>query len=122
MPTIVRPEGTSKPKRKVGRPKYEPGPVRKTPAEQTEVSDQTIWNLRQQIAGLLQRIDELETMVYKLAYGGKEKDFYTVEETAEIWGMSKGTLYVMIKDGRLPAVRIGEVLRISKATLMRGTK
>lgn len=122
MPTIVRPEGTSKPKRKAGRPKYEPGPVRKAPAEQTEVSDQTIWNLRQQIAGLLQRIDELETMVYKLAYGGKEKDFYTVEETAEIWGMSKGTLYVMIKDGRLPAVRIGEVLRISKATLMRGTK
>ena len=81
-----------------------------------------IWDLRQQIAGCLQKIDELETKVYKLAYGGKEKEFYTVEEAAEIWGMSKSALYLMIKDGRLPAVKIGDKLRISKATILRGTK
>lgn len=119
MPTIVR--DAQKPRRKPGRPKLEPGPVQAAahPADDTE---RVIWNLRQQIAGCLQKIDELETMVYKLAYGGKEKEFYTVEETAEIWGMSKSSLYLMIRDGRLPAVKIGEALRISKATLLRGTK
>lgn len=121
MPTIVRPEGTSKPKRKVGRPKLEPGPKMTQPANPADDTERVIWHLRQQIAGCLQRIDELETMVYKLAYGGKEKEYYTVEEAAEIWGMAKGSLYVMIRDGRLPAVKIGEVLRISKATILRGT-
>lgn len=121
MPTIVRPEGTPKPKRKGGRPKLEPAPVKAQPAGTADETERTLWHLRQQIAGCLQRIDELETLVYKLAYGGKEKEYYTVEETAEIWGMSKGTLYLMIKDGRLPAVRIGEALRISKNTILKGT-
>lgn len=122
MPTIVRPEGAAKPKRKAGRPKLEPAPVKAQPAGTADETERTLWNLRQQIAGCLQRIDELETMVYKLAYGGKEKEYYTVEEAAEIWGMSKSALYLMIRDGRLPAVKIGEALRISKATILRGTK
>lgn len=120
MPTIVR--DAPKRERKRGRPKGEPAAVKKESAVPAEVTEQTIWQLRQQIAGCLNRIDELETMVYKLAYGGKEKEFYTVEETAEIWGMAKSSLYVMIRDGRLPAVRIGEVLRISKKTLLQGTR
>lgn len=122
MPTIVRPEGAAKPKRKPGRPKLEPGPVKAQPASTADETERTLWNLRQQIAGCLQKIDELETMVYKLAYGGKDKEYYSVEEAAEIWGCSKGHVYLMIRDGRLPAVRIGEnVVRITKATILRGT-
>lgn len=121
MPTIVR--DAPKRERKRGRPKAEPSAVKNAaPAVHEDATEQTIWKLRQQISACAQRIDELETMVYKLAYGGKEKEFYTVEETAEIWGMAKSSLYVMIRDGRLPAVRIGEVLRISKKTLLQGTR
>lgn len=122
MPTIVR--DTDKRERKRGRPKAEPAaPVKakRQPDVMPAETERTIWNLREQIAGCMQRIDELETLVYKLAYGGKEKDYYTVEETAEIWGMSKSALYVMIRDGRLPAVKIGEALRISKNTILKGT-
>lgn len=126
MPTIVRPndEKPRKRRNKCGMQNPECGKkteVQKSAADEA-VTERTLWHLRQQIAGCLQRIDELETMVYKLAYGGKEKEYYTVEETAEIWGMSKSALYLMIRDGRLPAVKIGEALRISKATILRGTK
>ena len=89
--------------------------------ETSRVTDQTIWQLRAQIAGALSRIEELEAQMLIMAHGGKEKEFYTVEETAQIWGMSKGTLYVMIREGRLPAVKIGDHLRIARATLLKGT-
>lgn len=123
MPTIVRnaqPKRERK-KRESTAEDVQPKRIKRSPAEEA-VTERMIWDLRQQIAGCLQKIDELETKVYKLAYGGKEKEFYTVEETAEIWGMSKSALYLMIKDGRLPAVKIGDKLRISKATILRGTK
>ncbi|MBQ4513632.1 MAG: helix-turn-helix domain-containing protein [Anaerolineaceae bacterium] len=123
MPTIVRnaqPKRERK-KRESTAEDVQPKRIKRPPAEEA-VTERMIWDLRQQIAGCLQKIDELETKVYKLAYGGKEKEFYTVEEAAEIWGMSKSALYLMIKDGRLPAVKIGDKLRISKATILRGTK
>lgn len=122
MPTIVR----DAPKRKRRKrdntaADTQPKTVKKSAADEA-VTEQVIWNLRQQIAGCLQKIDELETMVYKLAYGGKDKEYYSVEEAAEIWGCSKGHVYLMIRDGRLPAVRIGEnVVRLTKATILRGT-
>ena len=72
-------------------------------------------------AKIYNRIDELEAQMIILAHGGKDKEFYSVEETAQIWGMSKGALYAMIREGRLPAVKIGETLRISRATILKGT-
>ena len=85
------------------------------------VTERDLWNLRTQLAAAEIRIDELEAQVFRLAHGGKEKEFFTVEETAEIWGVSRSALYVMIRDGKLPAVRIGDNLRIAKATLLKGT-
>ena len=66
MPTIVRPERTPKPKRKTGRPKLEPGPVKAQPAGTADETERTLWNLRQQISGLLQRLDDRLTLVEKL--------------------------------------------------------
>ena len=94
---------------------------RARPDEGEAVSEKTIWQLRAQIAGALSRIDELEAQMVILAHGGKEKEFYTVEETAQIWDVSKGTLYRMIREGKLPAVKIGETMRIARATLLKGT-
>ena len=91
------------------------------PEEDSAVNERTIWQLRSQIANALNRIDELEAQMIILAHGGKDKEFYSVEETAQIWGMSKGALYAMIREGRLPAVKIGETLRISRSTLLKGT-
>ena len=64
------------------------------------VTERDLWNLRTQLAAAEIRIDELEAQVFRLAHGGKEKEFFTVEETAEIWGVSRSALYVMIRDGR----------------------
>ena len=78
------------------------------------------WQLRQELSNALNRIDELEAQVLILARGGKEKEFYSVEEAAQIWGVSKSNLYLMIRQGRLPAIKIGEVVRIARGTLITG--
>lgn len=78
------------------------------------------WQLRQEISNALNRIDELEAQVLILARGGKEKEFYSVEEAAQIWGVSKSNLYLMIRQGRIPAIKIGEVVRIARGTLVTG--
>lgn len=84
------------------------------------VSEREIWQLRTQISNALNRIEELEAQVLILARGGKEKEYYSVEEAAQIWDVSKSNLYKMIREGRLPAIRIGEAVRISRGTLISG--
>jgi excisionase family DNA binding protein len=41
----------------------------------------------------------------------------TVEQAAEYLGFSNNTVYQMVRDGRLPAVKIGKQWRIKKAIL-----
>lgn len=92
----------------------------KADPEASKVTEKTIWQLRQQIAGALNRIDELEAQVLILARGGKEKEFYSVEEAAQIWDVSKSHLYLMIRQGTLPAIKIGDTVRIARGTLVSG--
>lgn len=120
MPTIVR-ETPKRARRRQSNAAIAPKPAVKQAKTGDDATERTIWQLRAQIEGALARIEELEAQVFILAHGGKEKDFYSVEETAQIWGMSKSHLYTMIREGRLPAVKIGESVRISRATLMKGT-
>lgn len=119
MATVVR----DAPKRQRKTANADPGAVR-TKAKKEVVEDaateKELWDLRRQIAGALNRIEELEAQVLILARGGKEKEFYSVEEAAQIWGVSKSNLYLMIRQGRLPAIKIGEVVRISRGTLITG--
>lgn len=84
------------------------------------VTMRDFWQLRQELSGAKNRIDELEAQVLILARGGKEKEFYSVEEAAQIWGVSKSNLYLMIRQGRIPAIKIGEVVRIARGTLITG--
>lgn len=46
-----------------------------------------------------------------------DKQFYSVAEVADVFGVSKWTIYSLIKKGELPAVRIGQQFRISRAAL-----
>ena len=122
MATIVRPKD-ERPRKRSRR--QEAGCVeapRSIPKAEPagKVTEKELWQLRQQIAGALNRIDELEAQVLILARGGKEKEFYSVEEAAQIWGVSKSNLYLMIRQGRLPAIKIGETVRIARGTLITG--
>ncbi len=44
-------------------------------------------------------------------------DFLTVEQTREILGLGKNTMYEALKRGDIPSVRIGRLIRISKKVL-----
>ena len=41
----------------------------------------------------------------------------TVHEAAAILGVNPKTLYVEIRDGRFPAIRLGRAIRISRAVI-----
>ena len=129
MARIVRPKEEKRSNAELGirNAECEPRKTRRTKAEMetaraaaNAVTEKELWDLRRQIAGALNRIDELEAQVLILARGGKEKEFYSVEEAAEIWGVSKSNLYLMIRQGRLPAIKIGETVRIARGTLITG--
>lgn len=46
-------------------------------------------------------------------------DLATVEETAAWFGCSTGTVRRMIKDGRLPRVKVGRLDRVPRVALQR---
>lgn len=121
MPTIVRdaPKRQRKKAAVIETSAAQPKAVIKEEKEKA-VTERELWDLRRQVAGALNRIDELEAQVLILARGGKEKEFYSVEEAAQIWGVSKSNLYLMIRQGRIPAIKIGEVVRIARGTLITG--
>ena len=121
MPTIVRdaPKRQRKKAAVTETAAAQPKAVMKEEKDKA-VTERELWDLRRQVAGALNRIDELEAQVLILSRGGKEKEFYSVEEAAQIWGVSKSNLYLMIRQGRLPAIKIGEVVRISRGTLVSG--
>ncbi|MFJ7305679.1 helix-turn-helix domain-containing protein [Streptomyces sp. NPDC099088] len=45
------------------------------------------------------------------------KPFLTVAEAATVMQVSRGTIYRLVNAGRLPAIRSGKSLRISRAAL-----
>ncbi|GHT70183.1 hypothetical protein FACS1894110_21200 [Spirochaetia bacterium] len=44
-----------------------------------------------------------------------EPQFYSVKQTAQILGCSKGNISVLIQQGKIPAVRVGSYPLIGKA-------
>lgn len=43
---------------------------------------------------------------------------YTLDEVAEILKVSRRTLYAYVKDGKLPAVKMGKYWRVSQENLL----
>ncbi len=46
-----------------------------------------------------------------------EQKLFNVVEVGRILGLKPSTVYHMVRSGRIPAVRIGECVRISERTL-----
>lgn len=44
-----------------------------------------------------------------------EKVMLTVEEVAQRWGVKPRTIYAMISDGKIKALRVGRLVRISRS-------
>lgn len=44
---------------------------------------------------------------------------YTVQEAARLLGISRGLAYELVKQGRLPVVRLGKRLVVPRAALQR---
>ena len=44
-------------------------------------------------------------------------DFYKPKEVAQMLGVTKKTVYWWVRKGRLPAVQVGEKMRITKKDL-----
>ncbi len=53
---------------------------------------------------------------------GLTKEFYRPDEAAAILDVSKKTIYRHIRDGKLRAVRIRSILRISRKEISRLTR
>lgn len=47
----------------------------------------------------------------------QEQDFLNIQETCELLGISRMTLYRMIKDGRIPATKIGRRTIIARKNI-----
>ena len=54
-----------------------------------------------------------------LAYGNQERLCLSVPEAAKVLGISRGLAYELARSGRLPALRFGRRLLISRAALER---
>ena len=48
-----------------------------------------------------------------------ERLFYTIEETAEILGVSRATVYRLLKTGQLVGIRVGRLRRVTAQALER---
>lgn len=46
---------------------------------------------------------------------------YTIDETAEILGLSRATIYRLVKSGHLVAVKVGRLRRVTRQALERFT-
>lgn len=46
-----------------------------------------------------------------------ERETYTVREAAQVLGISRYTLYDMVKDGKFPAIRLGGRVLIARAQI-----
>ena len=44
-----------------------------------------------------------------------ERRIYTIEEAIQMLGLSRATVYKLVKEGKIPALRIGRRLVIPKA-------
>ncbi len=51
-----------------------------------------------------------------------EKDFYKTEEVGAFFGVSKWTVYRLIKKGKLKAVKVGRQLRVAAEDLKKFLK
>lgn len=47
----------------------------------------------------------------------KEKSYLTLEEVAELLGVNYQLIYRLVRDGKLPAIRLGRIYRIDRADL-----
>jgi excisionase family DNA binding protein len=48
-----------------------------------------------------------------------DKLVFTVPEAGELLGISRAQAYLMVKEGRLPVLRLGRRIVVPKAALMR---
>ena len=55
----------------------------------------------------------------ELAHGNQERLCLSVPEAAKVLGISRGLAYELARSGRLPALRFGRRLLISRAALER---
>ena len=56
---------------------------------------------------------------YTDGYVRAEKQTYSVDQAAELLGISRGTAYDAVKTGELPVIRLGKRLLVPKAALDR---
>jgi excisionase family DNA binding protein len=47
----------------------------------------------------------------------KPKEFYSIEEVAELLGVNYQLIYKLVRSGQLPAARIGKVYRVTRSDL-----
>ena len=47
----------------------------------------------------------------------EEEKFFTVDDTAKRWKVTKQMIYSMVEDGRLAKVKIGKFVRIKLSTI-----
>lgn len=45
------------------------------------------------------------------------KDFFSAEELAALWGVPRQSVYTWIRRGELPALKLGRAVRISSAAV-----